>query len=192
MRVKPGKWNSLIKELRKAGVLFSDGLSDEEIARAEEQYCIRFPPDLRAFLQTASPKGIPFPDWRSADSAFIREMLDWPLHGLLFDVEHNVFWLSEWGTRPDSLEDAKHIAEQNVRQAPKLIPVYSHRMMPERPHAAGNPVLSVHQMDIIHYGFDLEDYFRHEFHLDGREPWPDKIREIEFWDVDRFQDLRLP
>ena len=35
-------------------------------------------------------------------------------------------------------------------------------MMPDRPHLNGNPVLSVYQTDIVYYGFDLDDYLRHE------------------------------
>jgi hypothetical protein len=57
-------------------------------------------------------------------------------------------------------------------------------MMPDKPHLPGNPVFSVHQTDIIHYGFDLADYLRHEFDLSGREPWPEEVRPIRFWDLD--------
>jgi hypothetical protein len=63
-------------------------------------------------------------------------------------------------------------------------------MLPDRPNLPGNPVLSVHQTDIIYYGFDLEDYFRNEFGLPNRKPWPAAIRPIEFWDVQRWQDVR--
>jgi hypothetical protein len=51
-------------------------------------------------------------------------------------------------------------------------------------------VFSVHQTDIIHYGFDLADYLRHEFGLPGRAPWPERVRPIRFWDLDRFQEVR--
>jgi hypothetical protein len=63
-------------------------------------------------------------------------------------------------------------------------------MMPDEPQGAGNPVFSVHQTDIIYYGFDLADYLRHEFNLPGREPWPSQIRTIRFWDINRFCDVR--
>jgi hypothetical protein len=182
----------LIELLKNANssVSFSEGLTDSEIMRAEETYEFRFPLDLRNFLQTALPRSFPFPDWRSPDDSRIREMLDWPLHGVLFDVERNDFWLPEWGLRPSRIEEAKAVAKEYVSRAPRLIPVYSHRMMPDRPHQAGNPVLSVYQTDIIYYGFDLDDYFRHEFGLPGRNPWPSEVRPIEFWDVDRWQNLR--
>jgi hypothetical protein len=62
-----------------------------------------------------------------------------------------------------------------------------HRMMPDEPREAGNPVFSVHQTDIIYYGFDLLDYLRNEFKLRDRDPWPEKVRPIRFWDLERFQ-----
>ena len=113
-------------------------------------------------------------------------MLDWPLQGCLFDVEHNGFWLPEWGKRPELLSDAFKIATEMIAEAPKLIPIYSHRFVSEEPHEVGNPVLSVHQMDIIYYGFDLDDYLRHEFNLPGRKEWPLQVRPIRFWDPARF------
>ena len=108
------------------------------------------------------------------------------LSGVLFDVENNDTWLPDWGHRPELMEDAKALVTEHLRKAPRLIPFYAHRMMPDRPHLNGNPVLSVYQTDIIYYGFDLDDYLRHEFGLPGRKPWPSKIRLIEFWDPDRW------
>ena len=112
-------------------------------------------------------------------------LLDWlatPCDGVMFDVEHNGFWLEEWGPRPESLDETLRMAGDLVDFAPQLIPIYMHRMMPAEPHLPGNPVLSVHQTDIIYYGFDLADYFRHEFNLPSREPWPKQLRPIRFWD----------
>jgi len=180
-------WTDLIELLLRAGMEFSAGLKDAEVERAEATYGFQFPADLRDFVQTAAPM---YYDWHSENDARIREMMAWPLEGMLFDIENNVFSLSEWGPRPESLEDAKAIARDLVAQAPRLIPIYAHRMMPDCPNEAGNPVFSVHQTDVIYYGFDLDDYFRHEFNLPGRKPWPAEVRPIEFWDIERFQDIR--
>ena len=185
------RWRELIELLQGAGVLFRAGLTDDELHEAEEHYNFKFPPDLREFLKVAMPWGLPFPNWRDKDDQYIFETLDLPFHGMLFDVENNGFWLSEWGPKPSDNDQARKIVERHVAEAPRLIPIYSHRMIPDRPHEAGNPVFSVHQTDIIHYGFDIDDYFRHEFNLLGRRQWPDTIRHIDFWDVERFQDMRL-
>ncbi|MGB9418990.1 MAG: hypothetical protein WCB58_21955 [Acidobacteriaceae bacterium] len=104
-------------------------------------------------------------------------------------IEHDCFWLPEWGPKPELLSDARAIVTTKIAEAPKLIPIYSHRYIPEEPHESGNPVFSVYGMDIAYYGFDLDDYLRHEFNLPGRKEWPTQVRPIKFWDPDRFQKL---
>lgn len=199
-----GTWRELIRELQNApyqfGVIergspvyrvnFDAGLTNEELAACEQRFGFRFPPDLREFLQTALPRGPQFPDWRAGPEAVLQEWLDVPRRGVLFDVKHNGFWLDEWGSRPESPDAAIEAASALVLAAPRLIPIFSHRMIPDEPQMPGNPVLSVHQTDIICYGFDLADYLRCEFGLPNREKWPDAVRPIRFWDVDRFQSVR--
>ena len=180
----------MIALLESVGVKFESGLTDLEVEATEEKFNFRFPPDLRAFLQTALPTGEHLPNWRSRDEAEIRQRLNWPLDGCLFDVEHCDFWLPEWGPKPQLLADALKIATEMIAEAPKLIPIYSHRFIPEEPHEAGNPVFSVYQMDIVYYGFDLDDYLRHEFHLPERKDWPAKVRPVRFWNLDRIEGFR--
>src|SRR5436190_13969950 len=43
-------------------------LTDTEVTAVEAQFHFRFPPDLRAFLQTALPSGEKFPNWRDRKS----------------------------------------------------------------------------------------------------------------------------
>ena len=188
-------WTELVNELRgreyQFGVMtpatpvfhiqFDQGLSDEEVVRIERTYDFRFPPDLAAFLQTALPTGPRFPNWRSGDLAHLREWLSIPLEGILFDIEHNGFWMREWGNLPELIEDAKQIATNLINAAPRMIPIYGHRMIPDEPYEAGNPVFSIHQTDIIYYGCDLTDYLRAEFKLPGRKAWPTSLRDIPFW-----------
>jgi hypothetical protein len=99
----------------------------------------------------------------------------------VFDIQYRGFWLKEWGPKPPSLGDSIRVANAWVAAAPKLIPIFSHRMMPDEPLLAGNPVFSVHQTDIVHYGCDLADYLRREFHLSGGQPWPTRARSIRSW-----------
>lgn len=188
-------WRGLIEQLRGVpyhfGVIepgsatyhveFDTGLTDAEVERTERQYQFRFPPDLRAFLQTALPRGAHFPDWRAGESARLRDWLDAPRRGILFDVEHNDYWHPDWAARPCMIEAALSVASEGVRAAPRLIPVFGHRMMPAEPRRSGNPVFSIHQADIICCGFDLADYLRREFRLPGRVGWPDAIQTIPFW-----------
>ncbi|MEM7061777.1 MAG: SMI1/KNR4 family protein [Cyanobacteria bacterium P01_B01_bin.77] len=186
--------SQLVATLKTHGVQFSDGLSERETVAVEELFGFTFPVDLRAFLQTALPTGKHFPNWRACDVMYLTDWLDLPREGVLFDVAYNGFWLREWGERPTDLADANAIVNKLLDDAPKLIPIYMHRMMPSEPSDAGNPVFSVHQTDIIVCGVDLADYFAHEFTFTEEQMagWtvPDNVRRIRFWDVDRFQNTR--
>src|SRR5262245_43971240 len=94
---------------------FDAGLTDAEVTATESRFGFRFPPDLREFLQTALPRGHRFPDWRNGDEAHLRDWLDAPRDGVVFDVECNNFWLEEWGPRPDLLDEAMRIASDLVK-----------------------------------------------------------------------------
>jgi hypothetical protein len=187
-----------IELLKSRHVVFEDGLSDGEVASCEEQFGFRFPPDLKAFLQTALPVSVqsdrtrsPFPRWRSEDRRTLQARFDWPFEGMAFDIEHNSFWLDDWGPKPGSAAEAVDIARRYVVAAPTLIPIYSHRFLPSEPLVAGNPVFSVHQTDIIIYGIDLWDYFWNEFAPESErwagtkgmseEEFVALVRRIRFW-----------
>jgi hypothetical protein len=162
---------------------FDAGLSDAEVLSIESEFGFRFPPDLRAFLQTALPRGSGFPDWRSGDRRVLHDWLDEPRHGILFDVERAAFWLDEWGPRPSTQNESLNVASDILRTVPRLIPIFAHRMMPDEPNDSGNPIYSVHQTDIIYYGFDLTQYLEAEFHLERSQPSPATPRPIRFWDL---------
>jgi hypothetical protein len=201
--MNPGGWQGLVDQLRgtqyRFGLITRDtpihriefdvGLTDAEVAATEARFGFQFPPDLRAFLQIALPSSPRFPNWRSGEEDSLRHWLDLPRRGILFDIEHNKFWLEELGPRPDSLEEARKVATELFVAAPKLIPIYGNAMIPDEPHLPGNPVFSVDQTDIIYWGFDLADALRRTFRMAGREPWPEKIRPIRFWDLNRFQEM---
>jgi len=170
---------SLIAFLRLRGVSFEPGLSDAEIKNAERTYGFVFPPDLRLLLQTALPVSEGFVNWRSDSPEKIVSKLDWPLEGMLFDIENSDFWYPKWGEKPQSLAQRFEVAKTYYATVPRLIPIFSHRYIPAAPHEAGNPVFSVYQTDIIHYGDDLDSYLRNEFDERGsdiRNP-----KNIEFW-----------
>ena len=152
------------------------GLTDTEIARIERDYQFEFADDHRAFLSAGLPLSEPtasgrpgaWPDWRDGDPADLRDRLDWPVSGVLYDVAHNAFWDSSWGPRPASTDEAKTTARAQLRQVPMMVPVYSHRYLPAGRGSHGYPVLSMYQTDIIVYGIDLADYVAHEF---GGSEW---------------------
>lgn len=151
--------------LAACGARLEAGLSEDEFASIEERFGFRFAPDHRLMLTLALPLGDDrsWPDWRHGSQEDLRGRLAWPVDGLLFDVEHNALWLSGWPERPADSSAALAIAAEQLRSAPALVPIYSHRYVPTVPPEVGNPVLSCYQADVIYYGNDLLDWFEWEF-----------------------------
>jgi hypothetical protein len=141
------------------------GYSEQELIDIQQRYKVQFPPDLTEIYRERRSV-IPRDDfdWVKTPRAVIEGMLAWPLEGMLFDIENNAFWLPEWGERPNQKSDREKIACAAIAAAPKLIPVYGHRYIPEEPHARGNPIFSVYQTDIIYYGANLAAYVLAETH----------------------------
>ncbi len=185
----PNQAEILIDLLKKQSVSFDKGLTDEEIKKAETQFAVLFPPDLKLFLQTALPINNGFTHWRFAINGkrgadAVRKQLNWPLEGCIFDIKHNKFWKEDWGEKPNSYEAQCEIAKAAFKAAPTLIPIAGHRYIPEVPHEIGNPVFSVYQTDIIYYGLDLASYLanEHRFVLPANFPTLKKSKPIIFWD----------
>jgi hypothetical protein len=158
-----GDWGAAISALRGRDVRVRDGLSAVELDAAEARYGFQFPPDLRSFLSVALPSGDRFPDWRDLRSTALADQMVWPVEGIEFDIEHSGFWWPQWGPRPAELSAALRRARECLATVPKLIPLRGHRYLPAEPCLSGNPVLSVHQTDVIYYGRDLETWILHEF-----------------------------
>ncbi len=174
-------------------VVLQPGLSGDEVDQAEAAYQVRFPPDLRTLLQTALPVDARGPDaqrhtvpnWRNLSDFRIHDRLNAPWLGAVFDQEHNNLgsWLPTWGQPPPTLADRIREMRRHFEAAPRLVPVFSHRYLPSEPHEAGNPVFSVHQLDIIYYCSDLEDYLLREFFRSAEGEWPPfgPIRHVPLW-----------
>lgn len=188
----PDYLDSLIAKLRIWKVEFAPGLSDTEVVQVEQRYGFTFPPDLRCFLQYALPISERWVNWRDDTEVEIRERLNWPVEGICWDVEYANFWMDAWGPKPTELSAAVAVVHQQVESAPRLIPIYSHRYLPAEPLQIGNPVFSIYQTDIIHYGYDLAHYLAREFRADPAKlpeyyiPIPEwaakQPRPIRFWD----------
>ncbi|GAA2710472.1 hypothetical protein [Actinoplanes palleronii] len=110
-------------------------------------------------------------------------MLDRPVDGVLFDVEHAGFWYPGWGERPADLATVLDQARAHLATVPRLVPVYAHRFLPAGRGTSGHPVLSVHQTDIVFAGFDVADYLHREF-AGGPTTWSDDAEPettVAFW-----------
>lgn len=187
------------------GTRWTDGLSEKEIERAETKLGLCLPPDYRLFLarlhvpdrpmtgwlfrgrRKVRASEQPFSDWRRP--ADIRGRLRARVDGVLFDVEHNAFWLRSWGLRPGRRADRARLVRARAAAGVPLAPLYFHRCLPCVPCRAGNPVLSIHQTDIIFYGADLRSWMLVEFAnllgLDRDRQWNASSRTISH----RFQSF---
>jgi len=163
--------NYLKEILIKKGITIEEGLSDEEFEKIENFYSIKFPISLRTLFKSFLPIGSGFYNWRDFSEenvTYIKNKLNWPLEGMLFDVVHNGFWKKCFGPKTNDINENQDIVINYIKNSsneivPKLIPICGHRYVPCYPDVMNMPVISVYQTDIIYYGFDLEDYFENEF-----------------------------
>lgn len=174
-----------IEILRAANITLEQGLTETEYRIIENIFNIQFPPDLKRLLSIALPVSKGFPNWRNAiiktteDFVEIEQRLNWPLEGILFDIEENNVWYEPWGHKPDNIQERKEIVRSKFPSYPTLVPVYGHRYIPTIPMSEGNPIFSVWQTDIIYYGVDLHHYLKNEFEIITtpiQEP-----KKIDFW-----------
>ncbi len=153
------------------------GLSAAEQRRVEQTFEFKFNPDHRALLSAGLPVGGRWPNWR--EPASVRDRLDEPIDGVIFDVEENGFWWKGWGDRPEGTAEAVRAARRELRRTPRLVPIYGHRFCPALPRF-GLPVLSVVQTDVVVYGRDLVDYLTREFGS-GATDEVGPVQTVPFW-----------
>lgn len=176
---------NIMKILKMNKIKTEIGLTEAEIRKIEDNYGICFTPDLKELFMHVLPISKGFMNWRDFSDEnvnHIKKVLAWPMEGMIFDIENNEFWLDVWGSRPTDTDEARRICMEAFVMFPKLIPIYSHRYIPEDPREEGNPIFSVYQTDIIYYGENLESYFEIEF---GQKSYGSidysAIKPIKFW-----------
>jgi hypothetical protein len=158
---------------------WASGYTQSQLDEAQQRYGLRFPADLvELLLERRLADGYA---WHTEDPR-IREMLEWPYEALLFDVE-NGFWWPDWGERPSTPEERAEVLRSALSRVSRLIPLWSHRFLPEAPNERGNPVFSMHGFDTIYYGTDLANYLEREFGPPPLRRLPVRlgVRHIPFW-----------
>ena len=184
----------LIEILKEHGVHFAPGLTETELSDAEECYGIVFPKALREFYSVGMPVSsdppVPaptlrwdwFPRWNDfseESTAIIRRQMDWPLTGILHDVE-NGYWMKAWGERPEVMEDRLAICrEVFAKRSPKLIPVYVRSYVPQM-DMDDPPVISVYGLDTLYCGENLADYLYRRFAEHSHEVSRPDVK-VPFW-----------
>ena len=145
----------------RTGTQWQIGVDEPRIDALELHWGLKFPRDYRQFLSVlnAPDRGVysvgwsddppddlregddspSYFDWQKDDEAIIGA-LNWPLGGLLFQVEESSLWLDSWGERPSKVTDVRKKVAQLVATAPMLIPITGHRYLLANSLDAGNPV----------------------------------------------------
>lgn len=182
---KMKQYQDIIGKLNNKGILFDKGLSLSEITEIEKKFSITFPIELTRLYSIGLPVSDGFYNWRNNNEGNVRrikEVLNMPLQGLIFDLESNNFWCDEFGKKPENINEARNLLVEHYKRAPQMIPIYGHRYMPFLPDETSIPVFSIMQSDIIYYGIDLVSYLEIEFGLKQYgELMQMNIRYVDFW-----------
>ena len=161
--------NELINRLKARGVNFGKGLSEAETVKIENYFGFRFPREIKEFFMQAYPMGGRFFNYRNMSEENLRYFNDFQRDvedGFRFDLQNNresiVSMLEDIIPEDVDEQQIESIIIENLRQSPKLIPLFSHRCFFNG--MDDMPIISFSQpVDTIFYGADLEDYLEHEF-----------------------------
>ena len=154
--------------LKNNGVKFSKGLLQDEIDEIEKIYEIKFPKSLCEFYKQGFPVSADdnrFPQWMNFSDeniSKIKKRIYAPYEWLLKYVKIG-FWVPQWGETKESNDEKIQKYLEIITDAPKLIPLYSHRYMPVLDGVDNPPVISTVGRDTIIYGGNLYEYLRNEF-----------------------------
>jgi hypothetical protein len=159
------------------------GLSSAEIRSIEGELDLQLPEDFVYLFQNLQDPGKVLFPWANFDKREYDERIAGVLNGIEFDIDRNALWLDRWWERPTALSAALNIARGDFATWPKLLPIHSHRFLAAEPCRSGNPVFSIVQTDIVHYGADLAHYLMHEFvdHDYHLHTHAQRIQPIDVW-----------
>ncbi|MBP3194600.1 MAG: hypothetical protein J6M05_02900 [Cardiobacteriaceae bacterium] len=174
-------YQQIIFIMKRDGIIFSDGITDEELAKIENIYNIDFPLEYKNFIQEALPISQGFYNWKDFSEQNvinISRFINKPKKILKENLEF-IEWSHKWGTEPLNQQQKYDFLTERINNSPTLIPIYLHRYIP----IVNNnpPVLSIYETDVIYYGQNLLDYLQVEFcnkQLDGQLKY---YEYIPFW-----------
>ena len=180
----------IIDKLKNKGIVFANGLTEEEYASIESLYNIKFPKDLKKFLSVGLPfaeytsyppivgekeyghYSFPFPVWNDFGKENIKKIKDWiaePKRLLKEEYENaknnkKEFWAfcNDLGLDFEKkIEEIDKEFDSFENNLENTIPIFGHRYVLQNDNS---PILSIPQTDdIALYGKDLQDYLECEF-----------------------------
>ena len=176
-------YKDIIYKMKQLGIEYAIGLKDEEISIIEQEYEIVFPKELKKFYKEALPISDGFYNWRDRNGEsmkYIKRAIQKPIQGIVEGSE-DIDWNEIWGKEPINSDERKKNIEDMVFNAPKLIPIYSHRYVASV-ECEKSPIFSVYGTDIIYYAKNIIDYFLIEFKVKKYEVFKNnEVSYIPFW-----------
>lgn len=184
------KFKAIIDKLKSKGIVFANGLTEEEFARIESLYNIKFPKELKEFLSVGLPfaeytsyppivgekeyyhYAFPFPVWNDFSEENIKKNKEWiaePKRLLREEFENaknnkKEFWAfcNDLGLDFEKkIEEIDKEFDSFENNLENTIPIFGHRYVLQKDNS---PILSIPQTDdIALYGKDLQDYLECEF-----------------------------
>lgn len=110
----------------------------------------------------------------------LKEIINYPSK-YIYDMANEVYWCDDWGSEPSNKVEFVWQVRHRLKTAPKLVPIFGHRYMPII-NVNDPPIISIHGVDVIYYGENLENYFEIEFGNKKQESINfEKILPIPFW-----------
>ena len=177
----------MVENIRKLlidnNVKLNNGMTKEDIIKAEKFYNIQFPNDMKEMLMNFVPISESFYNWNDYSEeniTKIKKMMEWPFEGIIFDIQENNFWLEELGECPEKIDDRINKFRKYQTNIPKLIPLFAHRYVVSDRNI-NYPIISVYQADIIYYGKNILEYFDIEFNHANYIANIAEFKEIPFW-----------
>lgn len=174
-------YKEIIELMENKGIQFEEGLSENEIIKIQELYQFIFPNDYKIFLKKVLPISVGFYNWRdfSDDNIkYIHAVMQEPFNNLRESIK-DIYWCEKWGEEFNKKEQEKIIFEK-INNAPKLIPIFSHRYIPII-DAKESPIISIRGIDVICYGENLNRYLFNEFVANKPIDLVNSIEYIPFW-----------
>lgn len=157
-------YQQILELLKSKNIILEEGLTAKELDQIYKIYDIEFPTPLQDFLRSMLPISKGFYHWRNfsrENVAFIKTCMEFPAKDICNRTDE-VDWCDHWGVEPKNKKKREVEIKKKALAAPKLVPIYSHRYIPLG-HFNSYPILSIHGVDIIYYGKDLENYINIEF-----------------------------
>lgn len=144
-------------------LIIMDGLSDKQFSQLETKFGFTFRPDVRAFLSSGVPGNVRKASRVPAALPALYQTANDGWHNWHLLATDEVAIGSELDTVTKQILIHATPAAKEVPTDCKLIPIYSHRMIPSNPCQAGNPVFSMHGCyDNIIYGDNFLDYLERD------------------------------